>query len=53
VTTYPRTESANRFERLFNELNEAVVEFELVDGDPMIVQANAAFADTFGDGLSH
>ena len=50
MTTYPHTESTNRFERLFNELNEAVVEFELVDGDPMIVQANAAFADTFGDG---
>jgi len=50
VTAYPHTESTNRFKRLFNELNEAVVEFELVDGDPVIAQANAAFVDTFGDG---
>ena len=48
MTAYPRTESTNRFERLFNELNEAVVEFELIDGDPVIVQANETFADTFG-----
>ena len=48
VTTYPPTDDTNRFERLFNELNEAVVEFELVDGEPVIVQANATFVDTFG-----
>lgn len=50
MTSYPQTDGTNRFERLFNELNEAVVEFELVDGDPVIVQANATFADTFGHG---
>ena len=50
MTAYPRTDGMNRFKRLFNELNEAVVEFKLVDGDPVIVQANATFADTFGHG---
>ncbi|MFC7042669.1 PAS domain-containing protein [Halonotius sp. GCM10025705] len=50
MTAYPRTDGTNRFERLFNELNEAVVEFKLVDGDPVIVQANGTFADTFGHG---
>jgi PAS domain S-box len=48
VTTYPPTDGTNRFERLFNELNDAVVEFELVDGEPVIVQANATFVETFG-----
>jgi len=50
VNNYPRTEGTNRFKRLFNELNEAVVEFELVDDDPVIVQANETFAETFGHG---
>ena len=50
MSNYPRTEGTNRFERLFNELNEAVVEFELVDGDPVIIQANATFTETFGHG---
>ena len=50
MNNYPRTDGTNRFERLFNELNEAVVEFELVDSDPVIIQANATFAETFGHG---
>ena len=50
MNNYPRTDVTNRFKRLFNELNEAVVEFELVDDDPVIVQANETFAETFGHG---
>ena len=35
------------FKRLFNQLNDPVVEFELDDGEPIIVETNEAFADTF------
>ena len=52
VTNTHRTDTENRFEQLFNELNDAVVEFKLVDGDPVIVQANETFADTFGHGTT-
>lgn len=50
MTAHQQTDNASRFERLFNELNEAVVEFKLVDGEPVIVQANATFTDIFGHG---
>ena len=35
------------FKRLFNQLNDPVVEFELDDGDPLIVETNRAFTETF------
>ena len=41
------------FRHLFEELEDAVVKFELVDGEPVIVDANEAFTDVFGyDGVS-
>ena len=41
------TEPTNRFEMLFEQLTDPVVEFEQDDGEPIIVNANAAFYDTF------
>ena len=38
------------FKRLFKKLEDPVVEFELSDGDPIIVEINQAFADTFAPG---
>lgn len=35
------------FKRLFNQLPDPVVEFELPDGEPIIVESNEAFVDTF------
>lgn len=37
----------NRFESLFEQLTDPVVEFDLDDGEPVIIQANAAFHETF------
>lgn len=46
--TPPQTEAAtSRFESLFEQFTDPVVEFELDDGGPIIVQANAAFRETF------
>jgi len=36
------------FRHLFEELDDPVVKFELVDGDPIIRHANAAFTAVFG-----
>jgi len=36
------------FRHLFEELEDAVVKFELVDGEPEIIDANDAFTDVFG-----
>ena len=36
------------FRHLFEELNDAAVKFELVEGDPVIIEANDAFTDVFG-----
>lgn len=42
------TPAANQpFKRLFNQLNDPVVEFTLADSEPIIVEVNQAFADTF------
>lgn len=42
------THSEGCFKHLFEELEDAVVKFELVDEEPIIVEANAAFTDVFG-----
>jgi PAS domain S-box-containing protein len=36
------------FRHLFEELEDAVVKFELLDGEPVIIDANDAFTDVFG-----
>ncbi len=36
------------FKHLFNNLNDAVVKFELVDGEPQILETNDAFCEAFG-----
>jgi len=36
-------EPSDRFESLFEQLNDPVVEFRLEDGEPIIVNANEAF----------
>ncbi|MFW6320391.1 MAG: ATP-binding protein [Halohasta sp.] len=46
--TIQRPRSPARFERLFEQLEDAVVEFSLVDGEPIIVGANRAFSEVFG-----
>jgi PAS domain-containing protein len=43
---------ASHFESLFNQLTDPIVEFKLVDGEPIIVQANAAFHQVFCAGES-
>jgi PAS domain S-box-containing protein len=35
------------FKRLFNRLGDPVVEFELTDGEPIIVETNRAFGEVF------
>jgi signal transduction histidine kinase len=47
MTPTQETDATSRFESLFEQLNDPVVEFELDDGKPIIVTANAAFIDTF------
>lgn len=37
-----------RFRELFDRLDDAIVEFRLVDGVPYIVQVNRSFAEVFG-----
>jgi len=36
------------FKHLFESLEDPVVKFELVDGEPIILDTNVAFSDTFG-----
>lgn len=38
---------AQPFKRLFNQLQDPVVAFELLDREPIIVEGNEAFVDTF------
>ncbi|ELY63259.1 PAS domain-containing sensor histidine kinase [Natrinema versiforme] len=40
--------SDDRFRYLIEHVQDAIVEFELVDGDPIIRDSNAAFVDVFG-----
>lgn len=36
------------FKHLFENLNDAVVKFELVDGEPQVLETNDAFCEAFG-----
>ncbi|MFC7043934.1 PAS domain-containing sensor histidine kinase [Halonotius sp. GCM10025705] len=47
MTSPPNTDASNRFETLFEQLNDPVVEFKLEDGEPIIVQTNEAFREMF------
>ena len=48
--TPPQTGAAtNRFESLFEQLTDPVVEFSLADRKPIIIQANAAFREAFAE----
>ncbi|CAI48136.2 sensor box histidine kinase [Natronomonas pharaonis DSM 2160] len=38
----------DRFQHLFNQLPDAVVDTEFVEGEPVVRDANAAFEETFG-----
>lgn len=42
------TRSPVRFEQLFEQLDDAAVEFVLVDDDPIVRAVNRAFVDVFG-----
>jgi PAS domain S-box-containing protein len=42
------TAHAARFKQLFEQLDDAVVEFTLVDNEPIILDTNRAFVDVFG-----
>jgi len=39
---------ATRYRHLIRHIQDAVVEFELVDGEPVVRQVNEAFVDAFG-----
>ncbi len=41
-------EERNRFEYLFDNIPDAVVEVEFIDGDPIVQSVNPAFEDVFG-----
>lgn len=43
-----RVEPGDRFEHLFELIQDAVVAFEMVDGVPVVRAVNPAFVDTFG-----
>lgn len=43
-----KRQHAARFKQLFEQLDDAVVEFALVDGEPIILDTNRAFTDVFG-----
>jgi signal transduction histidine kinase len=48
MTLQRNTEAAKHFETLFEQLPDPVVEFEQdEDGEPVIINANSAFRDTF------
>ena len=40
--------SSEEFKHLFNNLNDAVVKFELVNGEPQVLETNDAFCEAFG-----
>lgn len=40
--------SSEEFKQLFNNLNDAVVKFELVNGEPQVLETNEAFCEAFG-----
>ncbi|MFO7834308.1 MAG: ATP-binding protein [Halohasta sp.] len=44
----PSNQLSSCFRHLFEELEDAVVKFELVDGEPMVREANDAFREVFG-----
>ncbi len=41
------TPATLQFERILHQIEDAVVAFEIVDGEPIIVEANHAFRDIF------
>jgi len=43
-----RTQKSGRFRHLVEHVQDAVVEFELVEGAPVIVEVNPAFEEVFG-----
>jgi len=43
------TDTEGCFKYFFDELEDAAVKFELVDGEPIIIEANDAFTDVFAD----
>jgi len=47
MTPTQETDTTSRFEPLFEQLNDPVVEFELDDNEPIIVQTNHAFREVF------
>lgn len=44
----PNQHTNNHIKYLFEHINDAVVVFELVDGEPQILETNNAFRDIFG-----
>jgi PAS domain S-box-containing protein len=44
----PAAGETNRYRHLIEHVQDAVVEFELVDGEPIIRRVNEAFVETFG-----
>ncbi|ATW89284.1 PAS domain S-box-containing protein [Halohasta litchfieldiae] len=42
------TQSSDRFQQLFEQLNDAVVEFALVDDEPIVRDVNCTFVTIFG-----
>jgi PAS domain S-box-containing protein len=43
-----RVSAPDRWSHLIEHIQDAVIEFEFVDGDPIIVSVNRAFVDVFG-----
>jgi PAS domain S-box-containing protein len=44
----PQTTDATPYDHLIEYVQDSVVEFELVDGEPIVRDVNAAFVETFG-----
>jgi len=44
----PAVEGPGRYRHLVEHIQDAVVEFELVDGEPVVREVNEAFEDVFG-----
>ncbi|RQG93292.1 PAS domain-containing sensor histidine kinase [Natrarchaeobius halalkaliphilus] len=47
-STLPSNRDPDRFRHLIEHIQDAVVEFELVDGEPIVGGVNPAFVDVFG-----
>ena len=47
-TSIGRADGGGRYGHLIEHIQDAVVEFELADGEPIVVGVNRAFAETFG-----